>query len=160
MNRYKTEVKWSIIFVVVMLLWMGFERLVGLHNEHIANHAVYTNFFAIFAIAVYVFALRDKKKIHFGGEMTWNQGFITGLIITIIVTLLTPIVQWITHTVITPDFFENIRAYSIEQGMMTQEEASGYFSLSAYIVQSMIGALGMGIITSAIVAYFTRTRRT
>ena len=160
MNRYKTEVKWSIIFVVVMLLWMGFERLVGLHNEHIANHAVYTNFFAIFAIAMYVFALRDKKKIHFGGEMTWNQGFTTGLIITIIVTLLTPIVQWITHTVITPDFFENIRAYSIEQGMMTQEEASGYFSLSAYIVQSMIGALGMGIITSAIVANFTRTRRT
>jgi len=47
MNRYKTEVKWSIIFVVVMLLWMGFERLTGLHDEYIAKHAVYTNFFAI-----------------------------------------------------------------------------------------------------------------
>ncbi|HMB41178.1 MAG TPA: DUF4199 domain-containing protein [Balneolaceae bacterium] len=160
MNRYKTEVKWSIIFVVVMLLWMGFERLIGLHDEHIANHAIYTNFFAIFAIAVYVFALRDKKKTHYGGEMTWNQGFMTGLIITIIVALLTPLVQWITHTIITPDFFENIRAYSVEQGMMTQEEAEGYFSLSGYIVQSMIGALGMGIITSAIVAFFTRTKRT
>ena len=146
--------------MVVMLLWMGFERLIGLHDEHIANHAIYTNFFAIFAIAVYVFALRDKKKTHYGGEMTWNQGFMTGLIITIIVALLTPLVQWITHTIITPDFFENIRAYSVEQGMMTQEEAEGYFSLSGYIVQSMIGALGMGIITSAIVAFFTRTKRT
>jgi len=74
--------------------------------------------------------------------------------------LLTPLVQWITHTIITPDFFENIRAYSVEQGMMTQEEAEGYFSLSGYIVQSMIGALGMGIITSAIVAFFTRTKNT
>jgi hypothetical protein len=159
MNRYKTEVKWSIIFVVVMLLWMVFERLIGLHDEHIASHAIYTNIFAIFAIAVYVFALRDKKKTHYGGEMTWNQGFMTGLIITIIVTLLTPLVQWVTHTIITPDFFENIRAYSVEQGMMTQEEADGYFSLSGYIVQSMIGALGMGIITSGIVAFFTRTKR-
>lgn len=137
---------------------MGFERLIGLHDEHIANHAVYTNFFAIFAVAVYVFALRDKKKSHYGGTMTWNQGFTTGFIITIIVTLLTPLVQWVTHTIITPDFFENIRAYSVEQGMMTQEEAEGYFSLSGYIVQSMIGALGMGIITSAIVAFFIRTK--
>jgi len=158
MNRYKTEVKWSIIFVIVMLLWMGFERLIGLHDEHIANHAIYTNFFAIFAVAVYVFALRDKKKSHYGGKMTWNQGFTTALIITIIITLLTPLVQWITHTIITPDFFENIRAYSVEQGLMTQDEAAGYFTLSAYIVQSIIGALGMGIITSAIVAFFIRTK--
>lgn len=67
----------------------------------------------------------------------------TGLIIAIIVILLTPLVQWITHTMITPDFFENIRAFSVEQGLMTQDEAAGYFSLSAYIVQSMIGALAM-----------------
>lgn len=137
---------------------MGFERLIGLHDEHIANHAIYTNFFAIFAVAVYVFALRDKKKSPYGGTMTWNQGFTTGFIITIIVTLLTPLVQWVTHTIITPDFFENIRAYSVEQGLMTQDEAAEYFNLSAYIVQSMIGALGMGIITSAIVAFFIRTK--
>jgi hypothetical protein len=49
-----------------MLLWMGVERLIGLHDEHIASHAIYTNFFAIFAIAIYVFALRDKKKSPFG----------------------------------------------------------------------------------------------
>lgn len=160
MNRYKTELKWSAIFVIVMLIWVGFERLIGLHDEYIASHAVYTNFFAIFAIAVYVFALLDKRKFGYGGKMTWNQGFTTGLIITIIVTLLTPLTQWITHTLITPDFFENLRAYSVEQGLMTQEEAAGYFSLSGYIVQSMIGAFGMGIITSAVVAYFTRTKRT
>jgi len=90
--------------------------------------------------------------------MTWNQGFMTGLIITIIVTLLSPLTQWITHTVITPDFFENIRAYSVQEGLMSSEEAADYFSLSGYIVQSMIGALGMGIITSAVVSFFTRSK--
>lgn len=159
MNRYKTEIKWSIIFVVVMLLWMGFERLVGLHGEHIANHATYTNFFAIFAIGIYVFALMDKKKTAYNGVMTWKQGFMSGLIITIIVTILSPLTQWIIHTVITPDFFENIRAYSVQEGLMSTDEAAEYFSLTGYMVQSMIGALIMGILTSAVVAFFTRTRK-
>lgn len=158
MNRYKTELKWSAIFVVVMLLWMGFERLMGWHGENIENHAVYTNFFAIFAIGIYVLALLDKRKTAYDGFMTWKQGFIAGLIITIIVTLLSPLTQWITHTVITPDFFENIRAHSVQEGLMTQEEAADYFSLSGYIIQSMIGAFVMGIITSAVVAIFTRSK--
>jgi len=58
--------------------------------------------------------------------------------------LLTPLAQWITHTLITSDFFENILAYSIEQGLMTQEEAAGYFSLFGYIVQSVIETFGDG----------------
>jgi len=41
MDRYKIELKWSVIFVVLMLLWMVIERLTGLHDEHIASHAVY-----------------------------------------------------------------------------------------------------------------------
>jgi hypothetical protein len=159
MNRYKTEFKWSAIFIITMLLWMVFELLMGWHGEHIADHAVYTNFFAIFAIAIYVLALRDKRKTDYNGVMTWKQGFIAGMIITIVVTLLSPLTQWITHTIITPDFFENIRAYSVQEGMMNAEEAANYFSLSGYVVQSMIGALIMGLITSAVVAIFTRNRK-
>jgi hypothetical protein len=158
MNRFKTELKWSIIFVAVMLLWMVFERLMGWHSEHIADHAVYTNIFAVFAIGIYVFALLDKKKTDYSGVMSWKQGFMTGMIITVIVTLLSPLTQWVTHTIITPEFFENIRAYSVQEGMMSEDEAAGYFSLSGYIVQSMIGALVMGVVTSAIVALFTRSR--
>ncbi len=50
-----------------------------------------TNFFAIIAIAVYVFALLDKRKRDFGGRMTWIQGFVSGVIISIIVALLSPL---------------------------------------------------------------------
>jgi hypothetical protein len=41
---------------------------------------------------------------------------------------------------------------------MTPEAAAEYFSLSGYMIQSMIGALLMGIITSAVVAFFTRKK--
>ncbi len=92
LNSFRTEIKWALIFVATMLAWMLLERVVGLHDTHIDNHAIYTNFFAIPAIAVYVFALLDKRKSDYNGVMNYKQGFLSGLIITLIVTVLTPII--------------------------------------------------------------------
>jgi subtilase family serine protease len=42
--------------------------------------------------------------------------------------------------------------------MMTEEAARKQFNLKNYIIQATIGALIMGVVTSAIVAIFTRKR--
>lgn len=68
--KFKTEIKWVIIFAVVALLWMVFEKLVGLHDEHIDKHLYPTNLFIIPAIIVYVLALKDKKNNDLGGQMS------------------------------------------------------------------------------------------
>ncbi len=54
MKKYSIEIKWTIVFVLMTLLWMVGEKLTGLHDENIEHHLVYTNFYAIPAIAVYV----------------------------------------------------------------------------------------------------------
>jgi hypothetical protein len=156
MEKYRTEIKWGIIFTAVMLLWMVFERMMGWHGERIDQHAIMTSIFAIFAIAIYVFALRDKRKNDLGGLMSWKKGFQSGLIITLVVVLLSPLTQWIIHTVISPDFFQNMVEYSVESGMMERQEAEAYFNLRSYLVQSAVGALGLGVVTSAVVAVFTK----
>lgn len=156
MKNYKTEIKWAFIFAGATLAWMLLERLAGLHSTHIDKHMIYTNFFAIPAIAIYVIALLDKRKNDYGGTMTYKQGFISGLIITAFVTILSPLTQYIISTVITPDYFPNIIEYSVSEEMMTREEAEAYFSLGSYIQQSLIAAPVMGIVTTAIVAFFTR----
>jgi hypothetical protein len=138
------------------LLWMVLERSVGLHDTHIDKHAVYTNFIAIPAISVYVFALLDKRKNFYHGKMTYLQGFICGLIITLFVTVLSPLTQYITSTIITPDYFENAIAYGVSTGKITPEAAEDYFNLENYIIQGLIGAPFMGLITTALVAIFTR----
>jgi hypothetical protein len=107
----------------MMLLWMVMERIVGLHDVHIDKHPIYTNFVAIPAIIVYVLALLDKRKNFYDGKMTYMQGFISGIIISIIVTIFSPLTQYITSTIITPDYFANVINYSVSQGMMTQTEA-------------------------------------
>ena len=79
-----------------------------------------------------------------------------GLIITVILTVLSPLLQYITNEFITPDYFRNMIAYSVENGKMTQAEAEKEFNLSNYMLMGTIGTLMMGLITTAIVAIFTR----
>lgn len=158
MAQYKTEIKWALIFMGVSLVWMLLERLTGLHSTHIDKHAIYTNFFAIVAIAVYVFALRDKKQGDLKGRMTYKEGLISGLIISVVVGVLTPLGQVITAYVISPDYFENAINYGVSHGHTTQEKAEAYFNVKNYIIQSTVFAPVMGVITSAVVAFFLRTK--
>ena len=158
MGTYKTEIKWGVIFTLVMLLWMVFERLMGWHGENIDQHATMSIIFAVVAIAIYVFALLDKRNNDLGGSMTWSQGFARGFWINMVVVLLSPLAQYITHTVISPDFFSNMTNYAVESGNMTREQAESYFSMRNYLMQSAVGALGLGVVTSAIVAIFTKKK--
>ena len=158
MKNIKIELKWALIFIVVQLLWMVGEKAVGLHDTHIDQHATYTMLFALPAIAMYVFALLDKRKNFYGGAMTYLQGLKAGIIITVIVTLLTPLAQYIISTVITPDYFDNAIEYVVAHEQMTQQEAEDYFNLQAYLWQAVFGALLLGVVTSAVVAIFTRKK--
>jgi len=158
MKKFSIEIKWALIFVVASLLWMVLEKLVGLHDKHIDKQEIYTNFFAVVAISVYVFALIDKRNRFYGGTMNWMQGFVSGAIITVMVTILSPFTQIITSLVITPEFFPNAIASVVASGRMTASEAEKFFSLSNYILTGVIGAFAMGLITSALVALFVRKK--
>ncbi|MEX2379660.1 MAG: DUF4199 domain-containing protein [Vicingaceae bacterium] len=160
MKNKKIEVKWAIVFTLITLLWMMFEKSMGWHDELIAKHALYTNWFAPLAILIFIVALKDKRKNYFMGEMRWLDGFKSGVLISIFVAILSPLSQYIVHEFITPNYFENIISFTVEKGEMTQEQAEDYFSFKSYIFQSAIGALVMGVITSAIVALFLKTKKT
>ncbi|KUM55011.1 DUF4199 domain-containing protein [Rheinheimera sp. EpRS3] len=158
MQKYLTEIRWGIIFTAVMLLWIWVEQLTGLHGRHIAQHATYTNLFAIPAILVYVLALRQKKQRDYNGIMSWKQGMQSGLLITLVVVLLSPAAQWLTYMVVSSNYFLNMQAYVVTEGMMTTEQALEYFSLTNYMLQGAIGAAIMGVLTSVIVAFFLRSK--
>ena len=158
MKNIKIEIKWAVIFALMMLAWMALEKSLGYHDEKIADHPTFTNFVAIPSIAIYIFALLDKKKNFYYGLMSYKQGFISGVIISVIVAILSPFTQYITIEFITPEYFSNVIEYAVSQGKMTQEEAEGYFNLKSYLVQSVIGALVMGIVTSAFVAIFVKSK--
>lgn len=158
MNSRKIEIKWGVLFILVGLIWMVFEKTMGWHDVHIDKHSTYSLFIAPIAIAIYVFALLDKKRNFYGGKMSYKQGLIVGLIITLVVVILSPLSQYITSTFITPDYFKNVIEYSVSSGQMQREAAEDYFNLQSYMIQSVIGAAVMGVITSAVVAFFVRSK--
>lgn len=158
MKTIKTEIKWAVIFVIMTFAWMLLELLTGLHGKYIDKHEIVTNFIAIPAIAVYVFALLDKRKNFYSGVMNYKQGFISGLIITGIITVFSPLTQYISSTIITPAYFTNVINYSVETGKMTRDAAEDFFNLKNYIIQGLIGAPVMGIVTTAVVAFFVKSK--
>ncbi|WP_236974989.1 DUF4199 domain-containing protein [Membranihabitans maritimus] len=160
MRKYLIEIKWALIFILVSLIWMGFEKIMGWHDSQIAKHPIYTNFFAIPAILIYVFALLDKRNNYYNGYMNWIQGMICGAIISFIVAIASPLTQLIVHKIISPSYFDNAINYVVELGKMSERQAADYFNLKAYMAQSAISTLGLGFFTSAIVSLFIRRKPT
>ncbi|GAB1371488.1 hypothetical protein MASR1M45_15500 [Candidatus Kapaibacterium sp.] len=149
--KYKIELKWAAGFAIMSMLWMLLERIVGLHSSNIDKHAVYTNFVAIPAILIYVFAFLDKQRSFYPDGISFKDGIIFGLFMTLFITLISPVNILITLYVITPDFFNNAIEYAVKSGNMTQATAQDYFNTGSYIMQGLIGAPIMGIITTVLV---------
>jgi hypothetical protein len=159
MKNLKTESKWAFLFILISLLWMLLEKLSGLHGRYIDYHLYLTNLFAIPAIWMYVLALKDKKNNFYNGRMSYKEGVVSGLIITLIVAIASPITQWIITYVISPEYFPNVIKRSVEIGYYASTaEAEANFNYSNYAVQSVIGALVMGLLTTIIVMIFLRSK--
>ncbi len=158
MKNLRTEIKWALIFSVLNLLWVLLERTAGLHGSRLHLHPQLTILFIFPTIAVYILALREKKNESFRGQMNYIDGMICGANLTLFITLLSPFVQIISTKLISPEFFKNSIDYSVAKGIMTREHAETYFSLNSYIRQSLLATPVIGLITSALVAYFLRTK--
>ena len=160
MKNRKIEIKWAVIFSIMGLLWIVLEKLCGLHSTYIDYHLYLTNLFAIPAIIIMIMALKDKKKNFYNGQITYKQGLISGIILSILIALISPLTQWITSYVITPEYFPNVIKRSVEIGYYkTTEEAQANFNYKNYAIQGAIGALIMEIVTTAIAMIFIRTKK-
>jgi hypothetical protein len=159
MKNYSIEIKWAIRFTLLTLAWAIGEKFAGLHDEYIAQYALYTNLFGMPALLFFVLALKEKKKYFFNGIMTWTQGFVSGVVLSFVIALFTPITQYVIYKSITPHFFDTIIAYKLKSGYMTVEVAKQYFNLQTYMLQTSFSNLSMGIITGALVSLFIRTKK-
>lgn len=159
MFSIKTEIKWAILFSVMTLIWMLLEKLSGLHGQYIDYHLYLTNLYAIPAIWLMVLALKEKKRIAYNGQINYLQGLKSGIVLSIFIALLSPLTQWITSYVITPEYFPNVIKRSVEIGYFkTTAEAEANFNYANYARQGAIAAFVMGLITTAIAMVFIRTK--
>lgn len=158
MGKFTIEFKWALVFAFVNICWMALEKAVGLHNEHVGRQVMYTNLFVLAAIPVYFLEMRDKKQNFYKGNMTWTQGFLSGVIASVIIAALSPAVQFVAFNWISPDFFENIRHHYVSHKIMTPGKAKAYFNTRSYNLQAISGGISLGVIISAVVALFVKSK--
>lgn len=159
MGNLKIEIKWATYFTLMTLAWMLLEKMCGLHGKYIDYHLYLTNLFAIPAIWFMVLALKDKKKNFYNGQISYKQGLVSGIILSAFIALLSPLTQWITSYVITPEYFPNVIKRSVELGYYkTTAEAEAHFNYKNYAINSTIFAFVFGTVTTAIAMIFIRTK--
>lgn len=159
MKNFSIEIKWGLIFIISGLIWVLFEKLMGWHDENIDQQAIYSNLFGFIAVLIYFLGLRDKKKNFYNGVMDWKQGFVAGVIITIVIAILSPLSQYIASTYISPDYFSNMITYASENTPLSKEQAQAFYNLKSTMIQVVFSALAMGVVTSALVAWLIKSKK-
>jgi membrane protease YdiL (CAAX protease family) len=147
----KIEVRWGAIYFLCSVLWIYFEKSMGWHGPEIDKHAAYSIIFAIPAIFIYWLALRNKRKKSFQGEMTWKLGFLSGMRMTFVIILLSPIAQILFHRYFSPDYFSNMIEFAVNIENRDRERMEHFFTLSNFIFQAMKDALIWGAVMSAMI---------
>ncbi len=153
----KTELKWGVIFSLVSLGWVTGEYLAGFHDRAIDRQATVSMLFMFPAIAMILMAIRERRRLG-GGRITFVEALFCGIGVSLVVALLGPLQEYIFHRFINPHFFEKMIEYSLAKGKMNAEEARSYFSLRSFMLQSSMGAIGLGSLTSLILAALMRTK--
>lgn len=158
MKNFRIEFKWGLIFSAFTLFWMAGEKMIGLHDQYINQHELYTNLIAIPYIIIFYLAIKQKRDLYFKNEMSWQQGLLSGGVLSVIIAILSPLVTYLSVYFISPFYFENAIEYSVESGLMKQASAESFYSINFYLIQAVFGSLAMGIVTSAVVAFFLKNK--
>jgi len=152
MKKFTIEFTWAVIYTLASLLWTALEKWLGFHDEKIGSQMIFVWWFGVPALAVYYFAIRDKRDNFYKGAASWQQLFLSGVILSVFAALMSPLAQYISTTVISPDWIKNSINHYVEVKKMPEENAKMLFSRNGLMLQAISNGISIGVILSAIVA--------
>ena len=91
--------------------------------------------------------------------MTYKQGLVSGLVLSVLIAIISPLTQWVTTYIITPKYFPNVIKRSVELGYYsTIEDAKAQFNYKNYAISGMVFSFIMGVFTTAIAMNFLKSK--
>lgn len=153
MEKYKVEIKWSLIFAVVYFLWLFLEKYLGYHSEKALHEQIFNLLFVPIFILIYFLALKEKKKEILNNEMSWKDGFGCGLILTLLISITSTFVVFVFFTYVSPDFFETAISMSKKK-----EIAQINYNLQVFVKNNIFDKLSFGIVFTSLISYFIKTK--
>jgi hypothetical protein len=157
LKKFEIEFKWALYFTAFNMLWFSLEKYLGWHDEQIQLHIFYS-LLIIFPQAVFFYlALKEKKVKFYNGNVNWQQAFLSGGVLSLLIAGFSPVTMYYMHTFLSPDFIElAIERYVSSGG--NEESAKDLHSLEAYIKNAILFNVSMGIVLSGIIAFFIKSK--
>lgn len=159
MNKFKIEFRWAIYYTFLSILWFQLEKSLGYHNQNIDNQPYITNLFYVIIFFIYILQLLDKKKNYFNRIMTWQQGLISGVVLSVFAMILSPFAIYFKLKYVNPAFFQQMIKASTSRGIKL-ENAEAVFNLKAYITLGIVDCLSFGIIFAALASAIIKSKNT
>ena len=109
-----------------------------------------------------IWAIRDRREKILGGNITFGEGFITGLVFSLVVSVITAIFGYIMMTMIAPDMIDEILKMQetklVEKGLSEEQIATAQRMSAPFMKPPILMLFGLvfytlfGLVASLIVA--------
>jgi len=157
MKKIGIEIKWAAIITTFYCIWAYIEKSTGNH-ETFNNIIIFGLIFFLIIVLMMLLAFFDKKMNFYNGKWDFKQAFRFGLFLTGITALLNPISHYIIYNSISPDYFTNLIEYQLLKGRESKEILLDRYNFDSTMYQSMRDIMSYGVVISAILAYFLKTK--
>jgi hypothetical protein len=160
MKQFSIEFRWAFTFLLAQTLWIMLEKTLGFHDEKIQFQPLFSMLFVFVLLIIYVISLREKKAKAYNGNMTWREGFVSGLMLTLIIALFTTMTEYTKHHVISPYFLENMKALILKENKMSAENANQFFTFSNTLSQSIFYTISIGVVITSTISWIIKSKET
>jgi len=161
------DIKWGVILGLVYIVWLYLSYFLGLHTDGITKVQIVVLVSLFFSAIVLFLGLLAARKEDSG--LSYSEGLKSGAIISLIGGLIAACGQFGYFTWIHPEFTEYMveisRQHFEGQGIEGKdlaealEGARASFGRNSYMVQSGVGLFVTGILISAVLMMFLRSRQ-
>ncbi|MBB1140119.1 DUF4199 domain-containing protein [Myroides sp. WP-1] len=158
MKKFSIEFKWAALATLAALVWMFIGKSMGFHTEKVRFEVLHEMLFSFLLFIFYWLGIRQKKREYYNNVIQWQQAFMTGLVLCVMITLFFPIIQFITFNQVSPHFMETLEQALINEAKMTPEEALQNASFDLFLRNGVMNNLSFGIIFTTIISYFLKTK--
>jgi hypothetical protein len=159
MKRFFIEIKWSLIFSAMSLVWALLGKALNFDDTAIQHGQLFNTFILVPAFVIYLLEALDKRKHDYHGTISYKQALVSGLMLSVFITFLGLFTTWISVSVISPDLLTNSIRYVTSAGLMSAEEAQQQFSLGTFLITGFFAAPVTGLIISLIASAIVKTKR-
>lgn len=156
MKNFRIEFRWALIISLFTVIWYYFEKWLGFHHEYIGKEDLFNLLIYIPIAFLYYLEMRDKRKFYYKGYISWQQATLTGGILSALIAVISPLVQYIFKEYISPEFFQTAINHAVEAGRMKRSGAQSLFNYKTFIIQAVFDTLAYGVVISALVALIVK----